>query len=780
MSIGPRTVPLPGSRPAPDLGAERAARSSRSRPSIEFAAALVVAAAGAVISGASPTGIAGWDLALLAISGAAVVWMSRWANSPALVVFALPGVLLGGLSVWSAFGLVALAGAVYCLRERRRHRALGPTVGGLALISALHIGSFGFWGLPTIAVVAAFLPVAVTGWLGLRRGRGKRRTRRVALCLALVVLVSALSTAYTTTRLRSSTSAAISATRSAASAARAGDIDATETHLERAEEGLDDTAGALNSPLTLPARLTPIVAQHLRFADDLITPTTDVATRGRRALTTIDLDSLGPSAGSFDLDQLQSVAAEAREIATSLAGLDRTLATFDDDWLVPPAVDAGARLEKELGERPDLNLIAEGLEVGADLLGASGPRQYLVLLATPAESREHGGFIGAMGVLRMADGGFELVDAAPIQDFYDRTDALDGNDYTDWYRDYNVDRFPQNLTGTPDPHTLLRATRDVFPVLNGRPVDGVLYVDPIGLGALVDAFGSVQVPELDRALTGPEVERFLLRDQYLTFDSRDDRKEFLSVFAQSVMRHVASAPIPDPREIADRMGPAARGGHIELVTTNERTNTVLRQVHLLHDFPPPDDDDFLTVVQTNAAASKLDAYLRRIVEYEVDFDPESGQLSGIARVTFVSSATPDLPEQLTGTAEVGRNNPIEREHRLLAGIFTPHRPGQLVVDGSPGFFRPMAELGYTRILHEIRIPLGGRATVEYHVAGTVRPGDYRLTMANQPLAVDDEVVLRITPSPGWQLGAAPPGGTETVSITLSEDTDIIIRSQRTS
>ena len=116
----------------------------------------------------------------------------------------------------------------------------------------------------------------------------------------------------------------------------------------------------------------------------------------------------------------------------------------------------------------------------------------MVLFASPAESRELGGFVGNIGILNAHDGELDLDEVVRVRELNAKTAALPddhlreilGPDYPERYLRYTPWEFWQNVTGTPDFPTVGRMVQDLAPDAIGRPIDGVMYVDPEGLAAL--------------------------------------------------------------------------------------------------------------------------------------------------------------------------------------------------------------------------------------------------------------------------------------------------------
>jgi len=127
---------------------------------------------------------------------------------------------------------------------------------------------------------------------------------------------------------------------------------------------------------------------------------------------------------------------------------------------------------------------AEAARLAPALLGGQGRRRYLLLVQNNAESRATGGYIGNYGVLGLDDGALRLERFGQPSELPRRVDARRPlRAPADYVRRYGrlVAANPWAYANmSPDYPTVAAVIADLYLRSDGRPVDGVIAVDPSG------------------------------------------------------------------------------------------------------------------------------------------------------------------------------------------------------------------------------------------------------------------------------------------------------------
>ncbi|WP_433612796.1 DUF4012 domain-containing protein [Dactylosporangium sp. CA-139114] len=258
-----------------------------------------------------------------------------------------------------------------------------------------------------------------------------------------------------------------------------------------------------------------------------------------------------------DATRLKSVAGTAPRIAEAavvaraarhrLAGLDRD----GLDARVRTAlhqVDAG--LDRVV---PMLDPAAQAAKLLPALLGADGPRTYLVLFQNLAEARATGGMPGAFAVVQTDHGRISLVEqgtaAKTLRDFDAPVLPLDP-DQEDLFTN-RLGTYPADVNLTPDFPTAAALIREMYRRRSGRAVDGVLATDPVALAYLLGATGPVNLPG-GAQLTGATAVRQLLSDVYLKIAAEPDQDAFFAGAAKAVLDKLM-AGVPMSRSVVQAL-----------------------------------------------------------------------------------------------------------------------------------------------------------------------------------------------------------------------------------
>ncbi|MGZ4759963.1 MAG: DUF4012 domain-containing protein, partial [Acidimicrobiales bacterium] len=483
------------------------------------------------------------------------------------------------------------------------------------------------------------------------------------------------------------------------------------------------------------------------------------------AATTAPYRQLRARAGQIDLATLRSMQAPVAASAAALEAAQRTVASVRSPWLVDPLTANLDRFAAEIDRtRPEADLAEQALQVAPALLGADGVRHYYIEFATPAEMRFQGGFVGAYGILTATDGHVVLERSGPIEELSEAPGAvgrtLSGAAvYLERYGRMNPARFPQNLTASPDLPDNAGAAAQVVPQAGGPTIDGVIYVDPVGLAALLRLTGPVTVPGLDGSLDADNAAPYLLRDQYLTGSTDAARHDGLTEASRATFDALVSRELPSPAEIGTDLGGAMRGGHLlfsPFASDEQAFFTGLGSTGAFlggaADAGPTNDTDHTTdwfsVRTSNAGGNKIDSFLRRDVDYDATVDPASGAVSATATITLHNDAPAGgLPDYV-----IGNLYGLPRgTNRLYLGVFTADELRSATLDGAELPVESQYEFAGHVYSTRIDIPPGASATVVLHLDGSVRTGPkgvdgYRLGIGHQPLVTDDHLTVRVRSS----------------------------------
>ena len=170
------------------------------------------------------------------------------------------------------------------------------------------------------------------------------------------------------------------------------------------------------------------------------------------------------------------------------------------------------------------------------ILGADGPRHYLILAQNSSELRSTGGFPGSAGVLTIANGSMSLGEFVAMgidgMQWYDTP----GFGVTDeeltifgdgWGNDNRIGRIPADTTIIPDFSRVSQIISAMWTDQQGGSVDGVIAIDTVFLQQLLALTGSsIQTNGFN--VDGTNAAQLLIHDVYNELTDTDAQDSFFS------------------------------------------------------------------------------------------------------------------------------------------------------------------------------------------------------------------------------------------------------------
>lgn len=452
-----------------------------------------------------------------------------------------------------------------------------------------------------------------------------------------------------------------------------------------------DAARTLTSdPIWQAAGALPWFGAQLH-ATGVVTAAVDEAVDGALAplaasVSRLDLTALRPPGGRIDAAPLAGISSEARRAAGRLDTALATVSQIDRAALVEPlrlAVDEVAQLLTVAHGGADA--LARASLLLPAMLGADGPRDYLLIFQNNAEWRSLGGVPGAMALVRVDDGRIELVaqESSPDYPRYREPVLALGSEVEEVYG-ANPGRWIQNITQVPDfTITAALAQQMWAEEHDGLRVDGVISFDPVALSYLLSATGPITTATGDR-LTASTVVDVLLHDSYLRFARPADQDAFFAGAAAAVFTAVAEGDL-DAGRLLTALGRAAEERRLLVWSAHAGEQALLDETALAGRLPRSDAETARFGVYLNdGTGSKMDFHQSAVssVHWLSCERSPTGRTTGVAEisVTIENNAPPDaasLPRYVTSGGKYGLDPGTVR---TVAYLYLP--PGFDLVDAS--------------------------------------------------------------------------------------------------
>jgi hypothetical protein len=685
---------------------------------------------------AALTGItlADWVWAAVLSGGAALVG-SHAKRGPLLLAAGIATAVARG-PLGLACGLVAVgAGTVSTFHLERQAPFTRGLAAGASVLALLATGDRANpWVMAGASVVVAVL-VAASGFRSSPQ-EFARRFLAVGIGLVGLLLIATLTTAVGGVSARRLADRGADALDRGLDAARAGDAPEARRQLETARDALQSAEDELRR-WGIGALVVPGASQNIRAITDVLGEAAEVTRQASAVAARADVDGLTLRSGRLDLEEVAALEAPLRRLSTSLGGLLDEIDHWDRAPLASPIRDRLDDLAVDVRRAgDDADIGAEAATTVPRLLGAEGPRRYLVLLTSPAEARGRFGFPATYAEV-VADGGqIRFLGSGRITDldagaegFDQSAFPLDDPDVAP-YELFGATRRWRSVTIPPDLTTVSQSAATMWSLGGRPPIDGVIRLDPTSMAELLDLTGPVRVPGRTEEFTAESLEEYLLVGQYVEFeDANAPRREVLEELAGVVFDRLVSTDLPSPRGLVDALGPAVRGDHLHITAFDDDARAFLTRVGLAGEFSAPAVDG-LMVTNVNAVGNKIDTFLRTETTYDASYDPETGRLEGTVEIELTNTAPGDgLPDYVIGSA--GDADLPTGTNRTTLLVYTAVPVAELEVGGQPGVPRSTATAGWWLHIVSFDVAPGATETVRLSVAGTL-PAESRYSLDIRP------------------------------------------------
>jgi hypothetical protein len=462
---------------------------------------------------------------------------------------------------------------------------------------------------------------------------------------------------------------ALSAVRARAALESAGSLVSTlrtqsgDGQSQRAQQTLTQVQGYASQarshtqgPLWWLAARVPFVGANFAAMQTVSEVVDDLASTTLPSLVqvagTVGDKSLILPGGRVDLARLEAAAPVVDAADTAIGAAQQQLRSIDtaalNSHVSAPILDLEAKLssiaETTAAVRRTLTLLPP-------MLGADGPRTYLLMVQNNAEVRATGGLPGTWVELQATDGAVKILDirasapvsAVPVLPLTVAEQALYGNQLVLYQQDANF---------TPDFPRTAQLSQAFWKRETGRQVDGVLSIDPVALSHLLVATGPVTLPDGTK-IDSTNAVPYLLSDVYAKFagDPQGHHAYFAEV-ARAVFAAVTSGQ-GSLSGILDALTQSESEGRLYAWSARPDEQALLAQTGLSGQLiGQAGDSPVVGVFLNDGSGAKMSYYLRAAVTIDGQKCLPGGQQSFTVAVTLSSTAPKDaatsLPEYVTG------------------------------------------------------------------------------------------------------------------------------------
>jgi hypothetical protein len=367
-------------------------------------------------------------------------------------------------------------------------------------------------------------------------------------------------------------------------------------------------------------------------------------------------EKLVPHDGRVDLaaiTELQPKLARAHRNLND--AVDRTRAVTSghlDGWVRSGVLDLTAQIQKADSA---LTAADRAAQVLPTMLGADGPRTYMLMFDNNAEIRATGGLPGAYAVLNADRGKLELIRQGSAGDVpkFDQP-VLPQSPSEQKLYDTQLAEYFQDTNFTPEFPRTAELVRAMWQARQGQRLDGVISVDAVTLSYLLRATGPVSAGGVQ--LTSDNATSELLNRVYFRIPDNEGQDAFFRDVAKKVFDEVSNG-VDSPDALVGALAQGAREGRIYVHSFDSSVQDGLAGTTVASDLAAGDPRvPQLGIYLNDATGSKMSYYLRSKAKV-VSESCAGGQQQFAAYVdlnyTADSPPVAELPEFITGPGDYG-------------------------------------------------------------------------------------------------------------------------------
>lgn len=538
-----------------------------------------------------------------------------------------------------------------------------------------------------------------------RSGRRRLLVRTAAAMGSLAVLAGAAAAwlAYRGTELRTEMTAVSQLVPEFKDQLLAKDNEAAQKTLDQIELHLDTARGAATDPLWKAATALPFLGQNFSVTTELVLSADDLVDRAAQPMlgvfSSLDWQKMTPVNGRFDVSPLESSSPTIVAAANTVELTHARLSDIDASGLFPEVARPLAEATETLDDlRQTLNTAADTSQILPAMMGATGPRNYLILIQNNAEIRATGGLPGSLAVLHVEDGQIRLEAQSTGSAMGRFNPAVVVDPVQTQIYSKRLGTFISDVNLTPDFPTAAKTAKSMWEAKYGSPVDGVIAVDPVVLAHILEASGPLAVPiphpemapGLPTTLTAENVVKTLLSDVYKDLESNALQDAYFALASKEVFSALASGKVPGD-QLLEALTTSAVENRLHVWSGHNTEQDILGTTAIGGSISGPvAGGNTFGVFFNDGTGAKMDYYVKRSVQLLQECKTD-GYSEVTVRVTTSNTAPIDaatsLPELITGGGRYGVPAGTVQTNVIVYGpaqshIETAHDNGTKVPFGS--------------------------------------------------------------------------------------------------
>jgi hypothetical protein len=545
-------------------------------------------------------------------------------------------------------------------------------------------------------------------------------------------------------------------------------------HVEAALDASQQAKAASNHPALQIVERLPWVGRDVRALTSLATAG---ALASRAADTAVDA---AQSLGLAKEGVAESIYTNGRVNFAAINGAqpafheaDALLAQASEALRAAPAPVLGVVDDALRQGRSELSAAGDAVAKGdallsalPGLLGEDGERSYLLAFQALGEARGTGGVIGLYGILDITDGRPRLTHIGPFTDF--QRDKIDPVAAPEWFSESYGPQLAlrqwQQANLSPNFPAVAKVLLRMYTEGTGAQPDGVIAMDPVALGYLLEGTGPITAPGLDVSVGPDNAAEVLMHDTYLELPRAREQNAYLAGLVDEFWGRIRDGDYDVPAFSAG-LAEAVSSQHFKVYSSETDELDALKELGASGAYDTSGSNVQL-VFNDNYSANKVDYFLQRQVDTTVQL-LANGDAQAETTVTLTNASPPGPKSFLLGpVSEPGSRGDPPGMNRMILNLLLPKgaRGITMEVDGKTDEPFEYSDDGFPVVWKLLEVPAGEvmPVKVRYFVPAAADlddgAGTFDLTLFPQATVNPDQYTLTVGPPVGSAI--AGPGETE--------------------
>jgi hypothetical protein len=583
-------------------------------------------------------------------------------------------------------------------------------------------------------------------------------TRRRIILAAIVLVGAGVSgtvwTAWQASQLRGVVTQLRTDGRQLQDRVRSYDLTGAAQAAAQMRQDADRARTLTSGPFWAVAASTPGIGRDVQAVRAMTTSAAEILDAARpleEVLPRLDPRSQKAAGGRIDVDAVSRGAAALPGLARAVDAASTRMQLIDPLPLRGSIGDGVRTLQSALGRaKGPVDGSAQLLGQVPVMLGAKGPRSYLVLLEQDAEARGTGGLVGSYAVVRADQGRLSLVTAQsrsaldptpiPAGGLPDQLQTLWGKDLTEWAGLNLSPHFP--WTGQ-----LVAAGWQAQK--RSPKIDYVVGMDENVVAALLAGTGPVTIDGI--TLTSDNAAGMLARDIYARIADPVAIDHVTADLVQAVFGRISAGQF-SLAPIVTAMTDPVKQRRLTLWSADPTVQATLATMTpggALPDTPGP----FAMAVVNNGGGNKLDAYLKVDTRYDPGPCDQNVRLGHITVTLTNTAPAKGLPDYVSVRSDLVKQhlpNKVVGSNRILLDVYGPVGSSSPLVNLDGDGVQSTGGLDRNHPVWRVVVPLnpGQTRTVDVLVLdpATGEPSNRPPTVPVQPTVLVQPMVIPATAS----------------------------------